>query len=134
MKWKRLGATEAQPQSGRPHKLTERYHRVLKRVTCKNCLSSEATLTTEFQTASGSNVSTRTVRQELHEMGPMAEQLHTSLISPCAMPSGVKLTAIGLWSSGNVFSGVTNHTSPSGSPTDESGFGECQENAACLNA
>jgi hypothetical protein len=30
---------------------------------------SSATLTTEFQTASGSNVSTRTVRWELHEMG-----------------------------------------------------------------
>ena len=52
----------------------------------------------------------------------MAEQLHTSLRSPCTMPSGgwsgVKLTAIGLWSSGNAFSGVMNHASPSGSPTN----------------
>ena len=31
-------------------------------------MSSVATLTTEFQTASGSNVSTITVRRELHEM------------------------------------------------------------------
>ena len=50
----------------------------------------------------------------------MAEQLHTSLKSPCAMPSiswsGVKLAAIGLWSSGNAFSGVMNHASPSCSP------------------
>jgi hypothetical protein len=41
----------------------------------------------------------------------MAEQLHTNLRSPCAMPSvgwsGVKLTAIGLWSSGNTFSHFT---------------------------
>ena len=55
----------------------------------------------------------------------LAEQPHTSLRSPCAMPSvgwsGVKLTAIGLWSSGNAFSGVMNHASPSGSRTDESG-------------
>ena len=35
----------------------------------KNHLSSVATLTTEFQTDSGSNVSTRTVRRELREMG-----------------------------------------------------------------
>ena len=56
----------------------------------------------------------------------MAEQPHTSLRSPCAIPSvgwsGVKLTAIGLRSSGNAFSGVMNHDSPSGSPTDESEF------------
>jgi hypothetical protein len=38
------------------------------RVAPKNDLSSFETLSTEFQTASGSNVSTRTVRCELHEM------------------------------------------------------------------
>ena len=56
----------------------------------------------------------------------MAEKPHISLRSPCAMPSvswsGVKLTAIGLWSSGNAFSGGINHASPSGSLADESGF------------
>jgi hypothetical protein len=36
--------------------------------------------------------------------------------------SGVKLAAIGLWSSGNAFSGVRNHASPSGSTTNESGL------------
>jgi hypothetical protein len=45
--------------------------------------------------------------------------------------SGAKLTAIGLWSSGNAFSGGMNHASSSGSPTDESGFGGCEENATC---
>jgi hypothetical protein len=35
----------------------------------KNRLFSVATLTTELQTASGSNVRTRTVRWVLHEMG-----------------------------------------------------------------
>jgi hypothetical protein len=48
---------------------------------------------------------------------------------PCTMPSvgwsGIKLAAIGLWSSGNAFSGVMNHASPS-----ESGFGGCP-NAQC---
>ena len=66
----------------------------------------------------------------------MAEQQHTSLRSTCAMPSAgwsdVKLAAIGLWSSGKAFSGVMNHTSPSGSPTGGSGFGGCQEYATCI--
>ena len=68
----------------------------------------------------------------------MAKQPHTSLRSPGAMPSfgwsGIKLAAIGLWSSGNTFSGVMNHASPSGSSMDESGFGGCQEKATCPNA
>ena len=59
----------AQLQSGMPNKLTERDSRVLKLVAHKNRLFSVATLTSELQTASGSNVSTRTVRLELHEMG-----------------------------------------------------------------
>jgi hypothetical protein len=42
--------------------------------------------------------------------------------------SGVKLATIGLWSSGNGFSRLMNHASQSGSPTDESGLGRCQEN------
>ena len=42
---------------------------MLKQVACKNHLSSVATLTTEFQTASGSHVNTITVRWGLHEMG-----------------------------------------------------------------
>jgi hypothetical protein len=37
--------------------------------------------------------------------------------------SGVKLATIGLWSSGNTFSGVMNHTLQSVSPTAKSGFG-----------
>ena len=58
----------AQPQSGSPHKLTERDRRLLKCVARKNNLSSFATLTIEIQTASGSNISTRNVHLELHEM------------------------------------------------------------------
>jgi transposase len=69
LKWKRLGATTAQPRSGRPHMLTERDHQVLKRIVCRNCLPWLQHSLHEFQTASGSNVSTRTVRQEPHEIG-----------------------------------------------------------------
>ena len=42
VKWKPLGATTAQPQSCRPHKLTEQDRRVLKSIVCKNCMSSIA--------------------------------------------------------------------------------------------
>ena len=59
----------------------------------------------------------------------MAEPPHTSLRSPCTMPSvgwtGVKLAAIGVQSSGDAFSGAMNHASPSDSPTAKSGFGKC---------
>ena len=68
----------------------------------------------------------------------MAEQPHTSLKSPCAMPSvgesGAKLATFGIQSSGKAFSGVMNQASPPGSPTEESGFGRCQENVTCPNA
>jgi hypothetical protein len=137
VKWNHLGATTAQPWSGRPHKLTEWDSRVLKRIARKNRLSSVATLTTEFQTASGSNISTITVRRKLHEMGFHSQAVAHKPRSSCAMPnvsrSGIKLTAIGLSSSGNAFSGVMNHASSSGSPMDLSGFGGCQENATCPN-
>ena len=140
VKWKCPGATAAQPQSGRPHKLTDRDRRVLKHIAWKNLRSSVATLTTEFQTDSGRNVSTsiKCFVESFMKWVSMAEQPHTSLRTPCAMPSvgwtSVKLTAIGLWSSGNAFSLVMNHASPSGSLMEESGFGGCQENAICPNA
>ena len=43
--------------------------------------------------------------------------------------SCVKLSTIGIWSSGNAFSGVMNDASPSGSPMDKSGFGRCLADA-----
>ncbi|XP_072573830.1 BTB/POZ domain-containing protein KCTD16-like isoform X2 [Paramormyrops kingsleyae] len=46
----------------------------------------------------------------------------------------VKHAATGLSRRGNVFCGVMNHTSLSGSLMDESGSGRCQENITCLTA
>lgn len=69
LKWKRGGITTALPRSGRPHKLKEEDRQVLERVAVGKCLPSVEALATEFQTASGANVSSRTVRRELHEMG-----------------------------------------------------------------
>ena len=128
--WKCLGATTAQPRNAPPHKLTERDRQVLKRIAGKNRLLSVVTL---YQTDSGSNVSTNTVHRELHEMsfhgGAAAHKPKITMHNAQRRWSGGELTAIGLWSSGNTFSGVMNHASPSCSRMDESGFGECQENA-----
>ncbi len=68
----------------------------------------------------------------------MSEKLHASLTSPSTMPSvrwsDVKHAATGLWSSRNLFCGVTDHTSLFDSLTGKSGFGRCQENITCLTA
>ena len=134
VKGKRLGATNAQPRSGRPYKLTKRDRRVLKsvKITFSRLQHSVATLPPEATSAQKLFIGS------LMKWVSMAEQPHTSLRSPCAMPnigwSGVKLTSIGLWSIGNTVSGVMNHASSSGSPTDKSGFSGCQENTTCSNA
>ena len=109
VKWKCLGAATAQNGSAQVER--------------KNRLSSVATLTTEFRTASRSQVSTITVPWERHEMG-----FHGR-----AAAHKPKI-AIGRWSSGNAFTGGMNQALPSGSLTDKSGFGGCQENATCPNA
>jgi hypothetical protein len=67
VKWKCLGATTAQWRKGRSHKLIEQDCAEARREKKKG-LFSVKTLTTEFQTASGSNISTITVSRELHEM------------------------------------------------------------------
>lgn len=48
--------------------------------------------------------------------------------------SGIKHAGTGLWSSGDMFSGVTNHASSSDNPMDETGFGGFQENGTRLTA
>nr|XP_029132013.1 aminoacyl tRNA synthase complex-interacting multifunctional protein 1-like [Labrus bergylta] len=69
LKWKRGGITTALPRSGRPHKLKEEDRQVLEKVALENCLPSVEAIATEFQSASGTTVSPRTVRRELREMG-----------------------------------------------------------------
>lgn len=49
----------------------------------RNRLSSVASLTTAFQTASGSNISARTVHQELHEMGFQAPKPKIAMCIEC---------------------------------------------------
>ena len=61
-KWKRLGMTAAQPQSGRPRKMTERGQRMLRRIVPRG-------QSTVLQTSCGLQISSRTVRRKLHGMG-----------------------------------------------------------------
>ena len=85
---------------------------MLKRIANEKHLSSVATLTIEFLEATSAQ---KLFVGSFMKWVSMAEQPHTSLRSPCAMPSvgwsGAKLTSIGFWSRGNVFSGVMNHAS-----------------------
>uniref|UniRef100_A0A3Q2D7V8 Tc1-like transposase DDE domain-containing protein n=1 Tax=Cyprinodon variegatus TaxID=28743 RepID=A0A3Q2D7V8_CYPVA len=68
-KWKCLGTTATQPQSGRPRKLTERGQRMLTRIVRRGRQLSAESITTDLQTSCGLQISSRTVRRELHGMG-----------------------------------------------------------------
>ncbi|CAK6958610.1 aminoacyl tRNA synthase complex-interacting multifunctional protein 1-like [Scomber scombrus] len=69
LRWKRGGITTALPRSGRPHKLKEEDRQMLEQIAVEKCLPSVNALTTEFQSASGVDVSPKTIRRELREMG-----------------------------------------------------------------
>ena len=66
-KWKRLGTTATQPRSGRQRKITERGQRLLRRMVRKS--RSADSIAEGFRASTGINVSTKTVRLELHGMG-----------------------------------------------------------------
>ena len=103
VKWKHLGATAAPPWSGRPHKLTERDR-------CPRLQHSLPSSKMPLEATSAQELFVGIFMKWVS----MAEQTHTRLRSPCAIPSitrcwsGEQLGAIGLWSSGNAFSGVMN--------------------------
>uniref|UniRef100_A0A672YKD4 Tc1-like transposase DDE domain-containing protein n=1 Tax=Sphaeramia orbicularis TaxID=375764 RepID=A0A672YKD4_9TELE len=62
-KWKCFGTTATQPQSGRPRKLTEWCQWMLRRIVSAELIA------TDLQTSCGLQISSRTVRRELHGMG-----------------------------------------------------------------
>ncbi|KAL6466679.1 hypothetical protein MHYP_G00244830 [Metynnis hypsauchen] len=68
-KWKRLGTTATQPRSGRPRKMTEQGQRMLKHIVRRGHQLSAESIATDLQTSCGLQISTSTVRRELHEMG-----------------------------------------------------------------
>lgn len=55
-----------------------------------------------------------------------------SCIQPNTTQSGLKGTATGLQSNGDMSSGVVNYLFPPGNPMEVSGFGSCQENDTCV--
>ncbi|CAI9615308.1 unnamed protein product [Staurois parvus] len=67
-KWKQLGTTLTQPQSGRPHKMTERGQLMVRRTVRRDRKLSAESIAKDLQTSYGVQIST-TVHRELHEMG-----------------------------------------------------------------
>ena len=68
-KWKRLGTTAIQPQSGRSRKMTEQHQRMLRCMVRRGRQLSAESVATDLQTSCDLKISSRTVRRELHGMG-----------------------------------------------------------------
>ncbi|CAI9533970.1 unnamed protein product [Staurois parvus] len=66
--WKQLGTTATQPQSGRPHKMTERGQHMLKRTMRRSHQLSAESISKDLQTSCGFKISTATVCRELYGM------------------------------------------------------------------
>ncbi|CAI9620999.1 unnamed protein product, partial [Staurois parvus] len=92
-KWKQLGTTATQPQSGQPCKMTERGQRMLKCTVWRSRHLSAELIAKDLQTSCG-------FQKSFIEWVFMAQQLHPSLTSPSALLSigcsGVKNAATGL--------------------------------------
>ncbi|CAI9554259.1 unnamed protein product, partial [Staurois parvus] len=67
-KWKQLGTTATQPPSGRPHKMTEQCEHMLKSTVRRSHQLSAESIAKDLQTSCGLQISTTTVRRELHGM------------------------------------------------------------------
>ncbi|CAI9564747.1 unnamed protein product, partial [Staurois parvus] len=67
-KWKQLGTTATQPQSGRLHKLTEQGQRMLKCTVCRSRQLFAGPIAKDLQTLCDLQISI-TVHRELHGMG-----------------------------------------------------------------
>ncbi len=68
-KWKRLEMTATQSQSGRPCKMTERGQRMLRHIVGRGRQLSAESIATDLQSLCGLQISSSTVRRELHGMG-----------------------------------------------------------------
>ncbi|CAI9547423.1 unnamed protein product [Staurois parvus] len=68
-KWKQLGTTATQPQSGRLHKMRERGQLILKRTVSRSHQLSAESIAKDLQTSCGLQISPTTVHRELHGKG-----------------------------------------------------------------
>jgi hypothetical protein len=64
-KWKREGTTTTKPRLGRPHVMTDRDRRALKKVVRETRQTSSETIPREFRSATNCPASTMAVRREL---------------------------------------------------------------------
>jgi len=138
-KWKQLGTTETQPRSGRPRKITERGQHMLRRTVRRSRQLSAESIATDLQTLCGLQISSRTVRRELHGMGFHGRAAASKpYITKCSAKRRMQWCKARrhwtleqwrrvLWSDESRFS-------LSGNPMDKSGFGGCQKNGTCLTA
>ena len=68
-KWQRLGTTATKPQSARPCKMMEHCERMLRCTVRRGRQLSAESIAPDLQTSCGLQISSRTVRRELHRMG-----------------------------------------------------------------
>ncbi|CAI9543286.1 unnamed protein product [Staurois parvus] len=84
-KWKQLGTTATQPQSGRPRKMRERGQCMLKCTVCRSLQVSAVPIAKDLQTLCDLQI--RTTTESFMEWVSMAEQLHPSLTTLSTMQS-----------------------------------------------
>ncbi|CAI9607795.1 unnamed protein product, partial [Staurois parvus] len=99
-KWKQLGTTAIQPQSGRLCKMTERGQRILKCTVLRSRQLSVKSIAKDLQTSWAFRLTQQQCIESFMEWVSMAKQLHPSLTSSSAMQSircsSVKHAATGL--------------------------------------
>ncbi|CAI9616474.1 unnamed protein product [Staurois parvus] len=99
IKWKQLGTTTTQPQSGETHKMTEWAQRMLKRTVRRSRQLSPESIAKDLQTSCDLQISTTKVCRELHGMGFRGQEATSkSHITNCMQSvgcSGVKHTTNG---------------------------------------
>ncbi|GFT26921.1 transposable element Tc1 transposase [Trichonephila clavipes] len=135
VKWKRRGSETTEKRTGRPKILGERSRRTLKRVVKQNRKSSMVEISQEFQSSSGTSVSSRTVRRvkNLGFHGRAAS--HKPNITPQNAKHRLQwCIAHRHWTCGKLFFGVMNLALQSGSRMDLHGFGGCPANVSLATA
>ncbi|CAI9576122.1 unnamed protein product [Staurois parvus] len=114
--------------------MTERGQHMLKRTVHRSHQLSAELIAKDLQTSCALQISTITVRRELHGFhgGAASSKTYYHVYDPrCAAIFNTPMCAFGLYT---YVSEMTNHTFLSGNLKDLSGFDGCQENGTCLTA
>jgi hypothetical protein len=125
VKWKCEGTTTMKPWPGKPRLMTNMGHWALKKVVHETHQALSETITRDICSAMNHPGSTLTVHQELRRMGFYGRAAAHKPIFAFATRNGVKIDATGLWTTGNMWLGVMNHSISCGGPMGKFGWGEC---------